>query len=927
MLHKNKTIIVLGLLLLILVLGACADEPAQAPAPAEDAAAEVPAEEAPAAEAPVEEAPAEETEETEMEPIHWSYEGEGGPEYWGSLELEYAACSEGMEQSPVNILCDAPINPDDVAFAYGETAVIIVNNGHAIQVNYDEGSTAVIDGSEYALQQFHFHSLSEHTMGGENAAMEMHLVHADADGNNAVIGVMLVEGAENPAFAPVWDNMPAEEGDPVTIDGAFVNVDDLLPTDRSYYAYEGSLTTPPCTEGVHWHVLSESVALSAEQIDAFRAIHDGTNRPIQPRNEREFISKVEAVHWSYEGEGGPENWGSLEPEYAACSAGLEQSPVDIPADTPIYPDDVGYAYAETAVNIVNNGHAIQVNYDEGSTAVIDGSEYALQQFHFHSLSEHTLAGGNKDMEMHLVHADANGNNAVISVMLVEGAENPAFASVWDNMPAEEGDPVTIEGAYVNVSDLLPADRSYYRYSGSLTTPPCTEGVNWHVLATPVELSADQLAQFRAIHDGTNRPVQPMNDRMFADPEVAEAVHWSYEGETGPEYWGTLEEDYAACGVGLEQSPVNIFSESPVNPDDVGYVYADTAVNIVNNGHAIQVNYDEGSTSVIDGTEYALQQFHFHSLSEHTYNGVNAPMEMHLVHADANGNNAVIGVLIIEGAENAAFDPVWDNMPAEEGDPVTIEGAFVNADNLLPANRSYYQYDGSLTTPPCTEGVLWHVLAEPVQLSSAQIADFRAIHDGTNRPVQPMNDRAFIGPEEEAAEGEVEEVHWSYEGETGPAYWGTLKPEYAACGVGLEQSPVDITAEAPVNPDDVTYSYAETSVNIENNGDAIQVNYNDGSTAVIDGTEYGLQQFHFHSLSEHTIGGTNGAMEMHLVHTDANGNNAVIGVLLVKGRRTPLLRPFGTTCRPRRRALYRGRASSMCLTLCPKTSATIATMVR
>ena len=223
---------------------------------------------------------------------------------------------------------------------------------------------------------------------------------------------------------------------------------------------------------------------------------------------------AEGAHFSYEGDTGPEYWGELDESYAACAEGMSQSPVDIPADAPVNADDVAYSYGETAVNIVNNGHAIQVNYDEGSTAVIDGVEYDLVQFHFHSLSEHSVAGENLDMEMHLVHADADGNNAVVSALIVEGEENPAFAPVWDNMPAEEGDPVTVEGAVVDVSDLLPEDRSYVAYSGSLTTPACTEGVNWHVLSTPVELSADQLAAFRAIHDGTNRPIQDWNDREW-----------------------------------------------------------------------------------------------------------------------------------------------------------------------------------------------------------------------------------------------------------------------------------------------------------------------------------------------------------------------------------------------------------------------------
>lgn len=273
----------LSLLLAMLVVAACGQEPepTPTPAPAEAAAVE-----------PTE-APAEEPQEMEPEPVHWGYEGEGAPENWASLDPEYAACGEGMEQSPVDIIADAPVNPDDVVYAYAESAVNIVNNGHAIQVNYDEGSTAEIDGVTYALQQFHFHSPSEHTVAGESAAMEMHLVHGDADGNSAVIGLLLVEGAENPAFAPIWDNMPAEEGDPVTIEGVTINADDLLPEDRSYYHYMGSLTTPACTEGVNWHELVTPIELSADQIAAFRAIHDGTNRPIQPMNDREFLAADE----------------------------------------------------------------------------------------------------------------------------------------------------------------------------------------------------------------------------------------------------------------------------------------------------------------------------------------------------------------------------------------------------------------------------------------------------------------------------------------------------------------------------------------------------------------------------------------------------------------------------------------------------------
>lgn len=222
----------------------------------------------------------------------------------------------------------------------------------------------------------------------------------------------------------------------------------------------------------------------------------------------------EGVHWGYEGETGPANWGTLSPDYAACGEGQEQSPVDIPVDAPTNTAGLKVNYEPSALTIVNNGHSVQVNYDPGSTIEVGGTSYALSQFHLHSLSEHTFAGDHTPMELHLVHKDANGRIAVIGVMLVEGSENPAYATVLANMPADEGEPETVAGVTVAAEALLPADRSYYRYNGSLTTPPCTEGVSWFVMAKPVELSASQIEAFQALYSDNYRPVQPMNGRKF-----------------------------------------------------------------------------------------------------------------------------------------------------------------------------------------------------------------------------------------------------------------------------------------------------------------------------------------------------------------------------------------------------------------------------
>jgi carbonic anhydrase len=182
------------------------------------------------------------------------------------------------------------------------------------------------------------------------------------------------------------------------------------------------------------------------------------------------------VHWGYEGEHGPEHWGELSHDFVACSEGKEQSPIDIPASAPVHPAEIAFNYQPTDLNIVNNGHSVMVTYDQSSSMTVEDKTYNLLQFHFHHLSEHTLRGGCFDMEMHLVHQSEDGEYAVIGVMLERGAESSAYAPVWEHMPAEEGEPETTDGVTVNAESLLPAERTYYRYNGSFTAPPCTEGV-------------------------------------------------------------------------------------------------------------------------------------------------------------------------------------------------------------------------------------------------------------------------------------------------------------------------------------------------------------------------------------------------------------------------------------------------------------------
>lgn len=228
--------------------------------------------------------------------IHWGYGDHDGPEHWHRLHPAFAICGEGREQSPIDLgvvkgELRIPISysyePVQLRIARTEHVVDVLNNGHTIQVDYDEGSTIEMDGAAYELVQYHFHAPSEHTLNGLHYPMEMHLVHQSGEGELLVVAVFIREGEHNEAFAPVWEHLPEEIGEAFHLEHVLVNIDDLLPDDRRTLRYTGSLTTPPCKEGVHWVVLSNPVAISRDQIGAFTRIVDGNARPVQARNGRE----------------------------------------------------------------------------------------------------------------------------------------------------------------------------------------------------------------------------------------------------------------------------------------------------------------------------------------------------------------------------------------------------------------------------------------------------------------------------------------------------------------------------------------------------------------------------------------------------------------------------------------------------------------
>lgn len=229
----------------------------------------------------------------------------------------------------------------------------------------------------------------------------------------------------------------------------------------------------------------------------------------------------------------------------------------------------------------------------------------------------------------------------------------------------------------------------------------------------------------------------------AEEEHAGPAHWGYEGEEGPASWSELDENYAACEAGISQSPIDVTSSDAfvVGLNDLELDWSDSEISVIDNGHTIQANVAAGNTTDFDGTSYDLLQFHFHRPSEHTVNTEAFPMELHFVHADADGNLAVVGVLLAEGEENAAFDGIWAAQTAE-GDDAVIAG--FDLTSLLPENMERYRYSGSLTTPPCSEGVNWNVLTNPVELSEDQVEAF--LYEGNARPVMPLNGRSVLSDE-------------------------------------------------------------------------------------------------------------------------------------------------------------------------------------
>ncbi|MEE9955461.1 carbonic anhydrase [Enterobacter cloacae] len=221
-------------------------------------------------------------------------------------------------------------------------------------------------------------------------------------------------------------------------------------------------------------------------------------------------------HWGYEGQESPEHWGKLSPDYTLCETGKNQSPINIQGALKTHPTKPVLVFEQGQQQIINNGHTIQINVSEGNILRLDDATFVLQQFHFHAPSENEINGKQFPLEGHFVYKDKDGSLAVLALMFREGKANPQLAKAWQQMPAKVNQAAILMQP-VDINALLPENKAFYRFSGSLTTPPCTEGVTWMVLEQPVSASAEQIRQFLSVlHHANNRPVQPLNGRVIID---------------------------------------------------------------------------------------------------------------------------------------------------------------------------------------------------------------------------------------------------------------------------------------------------------------------------------------------------------------------------------------------------------------------------
>lgn len=266
---------------------------------------------------------------------------------------------------------------------------------------------------------------------------------------------------------------------------------------------DGSHATPAPRRSVKGAAVPDAAQLAATHRRSGEAVNDAHG------------GAPHAAHWSYQGAHGPEGWGQMKAEFATCASGQRQSPIDIRDGIKVQLEPVQFDYRPSRFAVLDNGHTVQVNLAGGNSIDVMGRRYELMQFHFHRPSEERVNGRQFDMVAHLVHKSVDGRLAVIAVLLERGGAHPIVQSVWNNLPLEKGEELRAT-PLLDVNALLPTERGYFTYMGSLTTPPCSEGVLWMVMKEPVTVSVEQIAIFSRLYPMNARPIQAVSGRLIKE---------------------------------------------------------------------------------------------------------------------------------------------------------------------------------------------------------------------------------------------------------------------------------------------------------------------------------------------------------------------------------------------------------------------------
>eukprot|EP00929_Paragymnodinium_shiwhaense_P003993 TRINITY_DN1046_c0_g1_i1.p1 TRINITY_DN1046_c0_g1~~TRINITY_DN1046_c0_g1_i1.p1 ORF type:complete len:1449 (-),score=365.07 TRINITY_DN1046_c0_g1_i1:146-4492(-) len=922
---------------------------------------------------------------------HWNYIL---PAYW---QCDHPACG-GRQQSPINIAendvetygakdsGEDDNGPEEKGLAGRMKSKTfsgqVHNSGHGLQVSHNFGSFQHPSGETYKGLQFHIHFPSEHAIDGELRACELHMVHQKEGSSGTdgllVVGVLFKEGKAD----PLLEKMGLPEGAPtgeakLPIQDVNLGRDFASVLTGSFFHYVGSLTTPPCAETVLWFVMKKALTTSRAQIEAFRKIPDlqgqNNNRPLQPQNGRQVYKdsftgcavegKEYTGTWNY---ALPVCWQYLE-DNQACS-GSNQSPINIKSkEAEAGRGAPGLLAKMTKVKnakgakVKNTGKGLQIDVptDGGSWETFGGVQYGSDKYrwlqcHIHFPAEHSVDGILHDAELHCVHQKVDSAGVddllVVGFFFKIGDESP-FLKKWglpDKAPKEKGDSIKFPGAFNWGKELGAAlKKDFFRYEGSLTTPPCAETVKWFVATHIYQVSRAQVAAFAGLfHDfQTDRPVQLRNGRVIVMNQmevenspvglIGEEVDfeagcaeegYSPASDDEKPFWNYLYADcwkvpFPDCG-GRQQSPIDINSKGPFSEEGNGTFdllamakYVDTESTMVNNGHGLQVNPKPGKFGSLqmDGKTYNAAQYHIHCPSEHTVDGAFYTCEVHIVHAAADTEGyqdlLVVGLMykLAEEGEKQVSDHAIkifvDGLKETQQGGEHAQGEVklkkpVNLNNFKQMKNGFYRYDGSLTTPPCTETVKWFVLTD---VASISLNDAVTLSEGiqyphvNNRPVQPKNGRGIW---KNALPGcyfnrgtEQDGTLWDY---LLPQCWSkTGSPAaYPKC-TGKKQSPIDIQDELiqQRGKDRIKLSHGSATGQCQNTGHGLQVAYEEGHVMFAD-EKYNTLQFHIHMPSEHAIDGVLSAAEVHVVHRKQGSRDLndllVTGVLYDLGAESPWL---------------------------------------